>query len=71
KKKLKMKISRTETSPQSLMEKEETDEDTMAWFGQKRVTEKVTFDKTFNSLDDRVFTPVEEIISSNQEEVTY
>ncbi|WP_407728308.1 DUF6792 domain-containing protein [Priestia megaterium] len=71
KKKLKMKISREEASPQSFMEKADKDEATLAWFGQKRVAEKVTFDKTFDSLDDSVFTPVEEIISSIQEEVTY
>ncbi|WP_416434185.1 hypothetical protein [Priestia megaterium] len=35
------------------------------------MAEKVTFDKTFDPLDDSVFTPVEEIISSIQEEVTY
>jgi hypothetical protein len=71
KKKLKMKISREEASPQSFMEKADKDGATLAWFGQKRVAEKVTFDKTFDPLDDSVFTPVEEIISSIQEEVTY
>lgn len=71
KKKLKMKISREEASPQSFMEKADNDGATLAWFGQKRVAEKVTFDKTFDPLDDSVFTPVEEIISSIQEEVTY
>ncbi|WP_310883668.1 DUF6792 domain-containing protein [Priestia megaterium] len=71
KKKLKMKISREEASPQSFMEKADKDGATLAWFGQKRVAEKVTFDKTFDPLDDTVFTPVEEIISSIQEEVTY
>ncbi|MCM2974503.1 hypothetical protein M3592_03530 [Priestia aryabhattai] len=71
KKKLKMKISREEASPQSFMEKADKDGATLAWFGQTRVAEKVTFDKTFDPLDDSVFTPVEEIISSIQEEVTY
>nr|WP_258523595.1 hypothetical protein [Priestia megaterium] len=71
KKKLKMKISREEAFPQSFMEKADKDGATLAWFGQKRVAEKVTFDKTFDPLDDSVFTPVEEIISSIQEEVTY
>lgn len=71
KKKLEMKIYREEASPQSFMEKADKDGATLAWFGQKRVAEKVTFDKTFDPLDDNVFTPVEEIISSIQEEVTY
>ena len=71
KKKLKMKISREEASPQSFMEKADKDGATLAWFGQKRVAEKVTFDKMFDPLDNSVFTPVEEIISSIQEEVTY
>ncbi|MGA6841432.1 DUF6792 domain-containing protein [Priestia megaterium] len=71
KKKLKTKMSREEASPQAFMEKADKDGATLAWFGQKRVAEKVTFDKTFDPLDDSVFTPIEEIISSIQEEITY